>query len=555
MLFISRHALRVGGLLESLNRSAKDFGVDFKTLFEASPGLYLVLLPNDPHFTIVAVSDNYLSTTLTKREDIVGRDLFEVFPDNPNDQGANGVANLKASFGKVIKYKTPDVMSKQKYDIPNPDGTGFEERHWRVCNSPVCNSEKDVKYIIHSVMDVTGFLRSKNEVKLQKGKSSREKSTLEFEIFSRELLLEDINQYLQSILDTADHAFVSVDLKGEITSWNKHAEEIFGWTKNEVLGRSLVSTIVPPRFQQAHNQGFQRFIETNESKILGQRLELSALHKKGHEIPVELTVNVLKHRDSLSFFAFLQDITDRKEAEKRIHLLNMRLETKVKERTSELQKALSLADDANRIKSVFLANMSHEIRTPLGAVLGYAELLANPEVNSYERQNFISAIKRNGELLSNIINDILDLSKVEAGKLEIEMGDVLVSELLTDLASLLNLKALSKGIRLSVSCEGTIPKSIRTDALRLRQVLLNIVGNAIKFTERGMVQVLLKMDEKNKLVFEVRDTGCGLSTEHAKKYFNPFTRQIRPRSARWEGLVLVLFFRNIWLSCWAAMFF
>ncbi len=239
--------------------------------------------------------------------------------------------------------------------------------------------------------------------------------------------------------------------------------------------------------------------------------------------------------------AHSESLDETTQTEKNLNLLNTELERKVQERTAELEKARYIADNANRIKSVFLANMSHEIRTPLGAVLGYAELLANKGIQGIEREKFISAIKRNGELLSNIINDILDLSKVE-----VELREVLLSDVLTDMASLLSLRALNKGIRLQVNYHGDIPKIIRTDVLRLRQILINIIGNAIKFTDQGSVEVTIKCTKEsagqNKLTFDVKDTGPGISEENIKNLFQPFF-QVDP-SARREfggtGLGLVL---------------
>jgi PAS domain S-box-containing protein len=193
-----------------------------------------------------------------------------------------------------------------------------------------------------------------------------------------------------------------------------------------------------------------------------------------------------------------------------------------------LRVAKEAADTANAAKSAFLANMSHEIRTPLGAILGYSELLASQGIGASERLNYVNALKRNGELLSNIINDVLDLSKVEAGKLDFEKQEVPIEEILTDITTLLHLQALEKGISLIVSADGPIPATIQTDPLRLRQILMNIVGNALKFTERGSIEVKVKTvpgpDGKMLLAFVVTDTGPGITPEQAQKLFKPFSQ-------------------------------
>ncbi|RYZ56398.1 MAG: PAS domain-containing sensor histidine kinase, partial [Proteobacteria bacterium] len=192
----------------------------------------------------------------------------------------------------------------------------------------------------------------------------------------------------------------------------------------------------------------------------------------------------------------------------------------------ELEKAKEAAEVANATKTAFLANMSHEIRTPLGAVIGFSDLLFTENLPLTERQNYIEVIKRNGRLLSNIINDILDLSKVEIGKLEIDQTDVAFSEILNELSSILGLEASAKGIELLLNPHVDIPQRFRTDPLRLRQILFNIVGNAIKFTNKGSVTVEIKVlkaaDHSSKLAFIVSDTGEGISSEQRDRLFAPF---------------------------------
>ena len=199
---------------------------------------------------------------------------------------------------------------------------------------------------------------------------------------------------------------------------------------------------------------------------------------------------------------------------------------KYKEIELELKTAKEAAEVANETKSAFLANMSHEIRTPLGAIIGFSELILSGEVSQSEKINHIEVIKRNGKLLSTIINDILDLSKVEAGKLEFEKSNVQLRELVDELEILLNLEAAGKGIQLSICADGPVPATIKTDSTRLRQILFNIIGNAIKFTEKGKVEVTVKLLplDQNKIAFYVKDTGTGISLQQASRLFSPFTQ-------------------------------
>lgn len=204
------------------------------------------------------------------------------------------------------------------------------------------------------------------------------------------------------------------------------------------------------------------------------------------------------------------------------------------------------AEMANQAKSAFLANMSHEIRTPLGVVLGFSELLANASSNTSDsdRLNFISIIKRSGQLVSTLINDILDLSKVEAGKLAIENLDMSVPELLRDVSELLRLMASAKGILLNIAADGNVPSLIRSDPTRLRQILLNVIGNAIKFTNQGSVNVKVqlgkKIDDSELVEFVVRDTGCGISRANADKLFKIFTQADESTTRKFGGTGLGL---------------
>jgi PAS domain S-box-containing protein len=192
----------------------------------------------------------------------------------------------------------------------------------------------------------------------------------------------------------------------------------------------------------------------------------------------------------------------------------------------QLLQAKVAAEAANLAKSAFLANMSHEIRTPLGAIMGFSDLVIDPEVDSSEKKNYVAAIQRNGELLANIVNDILDLSKVEAGKLEVQSQEVLLSEVLQDTHTLLNLQAKAKGIDLIITVDDNVSDFLNTDQLRLRQVLLNVIGNAIKFTIMGSVQVSvfeqISVGGRNLLHFAVKDTGRGIPSDQIGKLFSPF---------------------------------
>src|SRR5713101_5382142 len=242
---------------------------DFQALFQTAPGLYLVLTLD---LNIVAASDAYLRATMTKREEILGRGIFDVFPDNRDDPSATGVRNLRTSLERVLQEKIPDTMAVQKYDIrkPESEGGGFEERFWSPVNSPVFGPDKEVAYIIHRVEDVTEFVRLKQQG-LEKEKLAESLRTragqMEAEVYQRasevqeanrrleaanqELLrglserkraqeaLEKSEKWFSTTLESVGDAVIATDMNGAVTFMNSVAQSLTGWSQAEATGKSM----------------------------------------------------------------------------------------------------------------------------------------------------------------------------------------------------------------------------------------------------------------------------------------------------------------------------
>ncbi len=309
---------------------------------------------------------------------------------------------------------------------------------------------------------------------------------------------------LQSIFDAAVDAIITTDQNGRIAQWSSGAERIFGYAADEVLGREL--PILDPQHSE-NSVDAASFLTTGEAKTVGSRRELTGTRKDGTEFPAELTVSEVRSNEEIFFTGILRDITERKRAE------------------NELVRAREEAEAANLAKSQFLATMSHEIRTPMNGVLGMANLLAATSLNDRQRR-LVENVSRSGQALLGIINDILDFAKIEAGKFELSALTFDIHEAIAELTDLFSERCAKKGIEFIYFVAQDIPTRVVGDPVRLRQILVNLVGNSIKFTERGeiLVEVSLARGDADGVVlnFVVEDTGIGIPPEHCARIFESF---------------------------------
>ena len=264
-----------------------------------------------------------------------------------------------------------------------------------------------------------------------------------------------------------------------------------------------------------------RFRRTGEGQVFGKVLELTAVHKDGREFPVELSMSRVKLGGEWCAWR-CGDITDRRIAEERLQ-----------QALADAGRLTLEAQAANLAKSQFLANMSHEIRTPMTAVLGYADLLAGA-LSDPEQVEAANIIRRNGNHLLAVINDILDLSKIEAGEIRVEQCPSLCRRWWADVVALMRVPAEAKSLT-APEFAGPIPETIAADPTRLRQILVNLVGNAVKFTDAGEVRIVAASSTRSrrhaKFQFDVIDTGIGIAADQIGRIFSPFIRPTPPPRA------------------------
>ncbi|MFD8309208.1 response regulator [Streptomyces sp. NPDC059690] len=344
----------------------------------------------------------------------------------------------------------------------------------------------------------------------------------------REEALRLLQEQARSVIDTARDAFVSIDEDGLVIGWNQSAEKLFGFTHREAMGRPLTETIIPERYHAAHRAGLQRVLSGGDSHVLGRQIELSAVHRDGHEIPVELAVWRLKSAKARCFNAFARDISERKQAE------------------AALAQARDQAIAASQAKSQFVASMSHEIRTPMNGVIGLSNLLLGTELDA-EQRRYAQGIEAAGTALLSLINDILDFSKLEAGKIELDEVAFSPQVLVEEVVSLVAQTPQAQGLELLSDCDPHLPVTVLGDAGRLRQILLNLASNAVKFTESGevVVRALAAADQPSTasgpwLRFEVADTGIGIAEADQERMFDAFSQADASTTRRYGGTGLGL---------------
>ncbi len=347
---------------------------------------------------------------------------------------------------------------------------------------------------------------------------------------------------IRSILETAIDGIIIINERGAVQSMNYAAERLFQYKEKDIVGKN-VNMLMPSPYQGEHDGYLANYLETGIKKVIGIGREVVGMRKDGSTLPMQLGVSEVGVKGERLFTGIVHDITDQKQLEKSIR-------EDAEESNTQLGKAIKVAEEwakksekSNRAKSEFLANMSHEIRTPMNGIMGMTGLLLDTELQPHQREYGV-IIRNSADSLLTIINDILDYSKIEAGKIDFEVLHFDLNHLVEELCDPLALKAHSQGLEFLYNIKSDTPFLLQGDTGRLRQILNNLISNAIKFTANGEVVLQVEVEKETesivKLVFNVRDTGIGIPEKDIGKLFTKFTQVEASTSRKYGGTGLGL---------------
>ncbi len=729
---------------KNLKLGQDDAPTDFESVFRSAPGLYLLLLPDAPKYTIVDANAAYMEATLTKIESLKGRGLFEAFPDNPDDVNATGVKNLSASLGHVIKELKAHKMQIQKYDVPRPPekGGGFEEKFWSPSNTPVLDDDGKIQYIIHRVKDVTaemrieqqrdrffalssdmlsiaGFdgcfkqinpawalalgweedeivgkpwldlvhpedkaatieagikaisgteiLKFENRYRCKDGsyrwlswkaKPYMEEQLLycsadditnrkndELKIAESEIRFRGLANAMPQVVWTARpdgnlnyvnercyeysgtvHIdgedlvdWVAIvhpdDLPNTVQVWtdciaNGKPYEVFQrifhaqsgkyrWNLTRALpvrgddGKISIwyGTNTDIEDQRRVEETLRKSEKFNASildsttdciKVLDLQGNLLSLNKGGCEQMEIDDVSICLNQPWYEFWNGEERSKAQKEFKKALNGQSGRFDafcptmkgtpkwwevivspifgadnqvvnvlsvsrniTDRKKLETEMQEAKDRAETANLAKTEFLANMSHEIRTPMNAVIGLSTIIAKSEGLTPKQKDYVRTLQLSADALLSLINDLLDISKIEARSIELEHIPFSLTQMLNEIISMMSLRANEKGLEFKAEGESNIHHMLYGDPSRLRQIILNLCSNAIKFTEKGGVYITVTCAPSDipgveNVAISIKDTGIGIAQSQQENIFEKFIQADSSINRKYGGTGLGL---------------
>ena len=486
--------LKAAGERQSFTSSAEP---DFRALFESAPGLYLVLTPD---LRIVAVSDAYARATMTRREDILGRGLFDVFPDNPDDPAATGTANLRASLERVLQSRGPDTMAVQKYDIRRPEAEGgaFEVRYWSPLNCPVLGRTGEVEYIIHRVEDVTELVRLQAQGVVERQATA----DLRAQAARMAETLRATVQY-QALMEQANDAILMMDVGGLILEANREAERLLGRPRAQIVGRVYEHFVIPEEREESRRRRSQLRTE-GTLRVGGRRLERAG----GTLVTVDVSGSLVRIGEESRILAILRDVT-------------------------EQQRLEALLLQAQKMESVgrLAGGVAHDFNNLLGVITGYGDLLLREIGEDHPSHRRVVEIRKATDRAATLTRQLLAFSRKQVMQLRVTDLNAVVAGIEPMLRRL-----IGEHIELITVLSPRLGR-VKADVGQIEQVIANLTVNARDAMPRGGKLILetgnVDLDEMYAasrpdarpgphVMLAVSDTGQGMDAATQAHLFEPF---------------------------------
>ena len=353
--------------------------------------------------------------------------------------------------------------------------------------------------------------------------------------------LSEAQAQFEAIIEGSSDAIISMDPSGQVISWNTAAQDILGFSSRQAIGQPFEKLLVMEDKQEDVAEALKQVSMGKHQEPL--RLLLSKRNQTQLHVSMALSPIMISAHQVMGVAAIIRDVSSQVAAEEEIKYINASLEKQVQERTHQLEEARNEALSASRTKSNFIANVSHEIRTPLNGIIGMHSML-HKAVTEEQRNHYLSMAETSAKALASLINDVLDLSKIEAGKLEFEHNDYDLILLMSEIVASMSLRAQEKGIELILETLDVDVPGLVGDASRIRQIMTNLLGNAIKFTPSGHITTTVatksKQDNEVELIIRVQDTGVGIATDKLNTIFEAFSQEDNSVTRQFGGTGLGL---------------
>jgi protein-histidine pros-kinase len=343
--------------------------------------------------------------------------------------------------------------------------------------------------------------------------------------------LQESEARKRAILESALDSIITIDHQAKILEFNRAAEKTFGYNREQIIGQSM-AVLFTPRFRRdAHDLDFASYLARGgEGFPIDKRINTTAVRANGDEFPAEVAVTRISRRAPMMFTAYVRDLTEQRAQEA------------IRRRSKELAEQNRLIGEANRLKSEFLSNMSHELRTPLNAVIGFSQLIADGKAGPLtpEQSEYINDIMLSGQHLLQLINDVLDLAKVEAGKMELHPEMFSINQAVNEVCTMMKPMAVKRNIEIKL---GLVPdaEQVVLDQLKFKQIIYNLMSNAVKFShDGGQVELIARLESGKQLQLQVKDEGVGIREEDLPRLFREFEQIDSGSARRYQGTGLGL---------------